>query len=99
MIPEWPELPALPEGVAELIALASLKVVWVPKSFSRGARVANTATWRIMLTAEYFYSLDSDSTFEDWRVAIGDILDTRRRHHVSNDQLGSPKVGAVQEGV
>lgn len=94
--------PQLPDGATELMALASMSAHWVIKAYHHGARVPKSGMWHVTHSHIYLpgYShIEPDAGIEVWRTEIGRLLDQRRAYHAHNHQLGSPNVGAVQEGV
>lgn len=76
-------IPALPDDVAELLALADMSAHWVIKAYHRGARIAYSGMWHVSHKHIYLESpshLSRDATLDEWRQEIGRLLDQRRAH-------------------
>lgn len=74
-------VPGLPDGVLALMQVTGTQAYWSPEAFNRGARVKHSDRWHITFSGVYYSKgyvwLPSDSTFEDWRLAIADLLDRK----------------------
>lgn len=64
-------LPHIPDGVAELIALSGLEVLYHQ----------NTNAFRISVpNSRGHWTIDDPKTFEGWKYAIGKVLDMSNKH-------------------
>lgn len=64
-------LPNIPDGVAELIALSGLEVLYHERNGSYRIIVPNSRG---------HWTIDDPKTFEGWKHAIGKVLDIRNKH-------------------
>lgn len=69
----------LPDGVHAMLAVAGYRADYLPPKYVNGARIKGTGGFQIIdEQGTCMYHLPLGSSFDEWRIALGHVLDYKK---------------------